>query len=314
MDAYNDCLKSHRDDTEWLAIIDADEFIVPVGKFSLPKVLEEYKEYPGVGVNWVMFDYNKHIKKIPGGVLKNYCRCYKDYNTPVNRHIKSIVHPNRVKNMPNPHYCVYENNEFAVDENKNPIVGNSLLNKTHKYAFTQQNSITKLRINHYWSKSYEDVLQKIARGCADDGRKRNLTRDMYCFKDYTYDYCMYPYVIRMKPWLIIQETIKYIYYKIAAFYIKRYKVFYTSDEKKIKKSGLFDRHWYKKQYHIKAKEAIKHYLSEGWKLGYNPSRKFDTRAYLTANPDVKKANMCPLYHYLNWGKEEGRKAFPVKSR
>ena len=67
MDAYNDCLKSHRDDTEWLAIIDADEFIVPVGKFSLPKVLEEYKEYPGVGVNWVMFDYNKHIKKIPGG-------------------------------------------------------------------------------------------------------------------------------------------------------------------------------------------------------------------------------------------------------
>ena len=37
-----------------------------------------------------------------------------------------------------------------------------------------------------------------------------------------------------------------------------------------------------------------------------PSKFFDGNAYLKNNPDVKKANVCPLLHYITFGKKEGR--------
>ena len=52
--------------------------------------------------------------------------------------------------------------------------------------------------------------------------------------------------------------------------------------------------------------AIYHYLTYGAKNNYNPSNDFDTQYYLEENFDVKKANINPLVHYIQWGKSEGR--------
>jgi len=59
-------------------------------------------------------------------------------------------------------------------------------------------------------------------------------------------------------------------------------------------------------------EGLVHYLRIGWRSGYDPSRKFSTRYYVSANPDVKQALINPLYHYLNGGKDEGRKTLPPR--
>lgn len=76
--------------------------------------------------------------------------------------------------------------------------------------------------------------------------------------------------------------------------------------------------WYEEQYpdFKEDKEcedsAMYHYMNIGWKKGYNPSPDFNGNQYLKDYPDVAKANMNPLHHYVLHGKKEGRKVNPVK--
>lgn len=307
MPAYNDCVRKHRDEVEWLAVIDADEFIVPVQTHTIQETLKDYKDYPGVGINWVMYDCNGHIKKPAGGVLENYARCRRQYRNQLSTHIKSIVQPSKVVEFINPHYAIYENEALAVDENKKPIDGSG-----RGFAFTDIASIKKLRINHYWSKSYEETLQKIERGNADSVKKRKLEecKNLYNIKDYTYDYNMYKYVARLQGHFV-KEFMKYLYYKYLALFYDNKK---TKAYKTIQRSGYFDKKWYTEQYpEVKdfGIDPIEHYLQEGWKKGYAPSERFDSNLYLENNPDVKAAKVNPLIHYVEHGKKEGRKAFKV---
>ena len=77
--------------------------------------------------------------------------------------------------------------------------------------------------------------------------------------------------------------------------------------KVLKNSKLFDETWYQQTY-LKGKNInpIKHYLSKGWRLGYNPSLLFSTNQYLSDYEDIEKANINPLLHYELYGKKEGR--------
>jgi len=53
-------------------------------------------------------------------------------------------------------------------------------------------------------------------------------------------------------------------------------------------------------------DPLTHFIEHGWKEGRNPSQKFDTKYYLETYPDVQKAGVNPLIHYLRHGKKEGR--------
>lgn len=57
------------------------------------------------------------------------------------------------------------------------------------------------------------------------------------------------------------------------------------------------------------KKLLEHYNQTGWKNGRDPSALFSVYAYLNRNPDVAKANMNPLTHYLKYGQKEGRAAY-----
>ena len=81
------------------------------------------------------------------------------------------------------------------------------------------------------------------------------------------------------------------------------------DMLRIWQSGLFDINWYINNHpNIKRCDAVRHYLTYGWKCGYNPSMAFDGDAYLRDNPDVMSGGMCPLLHYIVAGYKEGRYA------
>lgn len=72
-------------------------------------------------------------------------------------------------------------------------------------------------------------------------------------------------------------------------------------------SNKFDEKVYLKKYSLPSSiDAIKHYLTIGYKKGYNPNNEFDTSWYLKENPDVLKSDINPFVHYLKFGVYEGR--------
>ena len=79
----------------------------------------------------------------------------------------------------------------------------------------------------------------------------------------------------------------------------------------IKKSKYFDSNWYFEK-HLSQDfidsniDPIVHFLSEGWRLGYDPSEKFSIKDYFEQNGDVEKADVNPLLHYEKYGKKQGR--------
>lgn len=110
-----------------------------------------------------------------------------------------------------------------------------------------------------------------------------------------------------------KELMPKIEYKEQIFnlldkYTNRYKG-KSADYKLIAKSKYFNKRWYLKTYPDvkKAKiDPIEHYMKYGWKEGRNPGPKFSTQNYLDFNADVKRANINPLVHYERHGKKEGR--------
>ena len=81
----------------------------------------------------------------------------------------------------------------------------------------------------------------------------------------------------------------------------------------IRRSGLFDKRYYLQNYPDVRRadvDPLTHFIEHGWKEGRNPSQKFDTKYYLETNLDVKKAGINPLIHYLKYGKYEKRNAQP----
>ncbi len=81
----------------------------------------------------------------------------------------------------------------------------------------------------------------------------------------------------------------------------------------IRKSGLFDEGWYLANNPDVARaqvDPLLHYLNYGGFEGRDPSPNFNNRGYLEAYDDVKKAGINPLVHYLKYGREEGREAQP----
>ena len=152
-EAYNDAIFRYRDSTKWMAIIDADEFIVPVEKNTITEFLADYEQYPGVVANWVNFDSNGYEKRATehGGLITaNYTRVRKERNNALDRDVKTIVNPKKVVYF-TIHYGLYYHNFSAVTENFEKARGQN----------TKVHSSKKIRINHYRVKSREEYVNRI---------------------------------------------------------------------------------------------------------------------------------------------------------
>lgn len=304
MSAYNECIKEYKDMTEWLAFIDVDEFIIPTEKDNIPEFLKEFKNCPGVGINWISFDGNGYKKQPDGGVLENYTRVHYDDQFSSNHHIKSIVRPTMVEKYTNPHYAIYVDGENAVDENGAELKGCTYCD-VHPKAYTDVVSVNKIRINHYYCKSEEEYKAKLARGRAlIKGGKKQFSDKALVFDDIKYDYTAYKYAEILYPEAAQRLKTKKLYYKIKNLLIEL-----KHTGKQCRMFDYIDEKWYFEQY-PDAKEsgmtALQHYLSIGWKEGKNPSKYFDTNFYLNKYKDISRAEINPLLHYITVGKNAGR--------
>lgn len=96
--------------------------------------------------------------------------------------------------------------------------------------------------------------------------------------------------------------------KRGVFFLKK-----LGDKYLLQSSGLFDREWYLKKNPDVARagvDPVRHYMIHGGFEGRDPGLYFSSRWYLETYGDVKNSGMNPLVHYLKYGRKEGRKAHP----
>ena len=167
--AYDDCFERHRLEARWLAVIDLDEFIVPMMDKTIPGFLRRMEKFSVVEINWLVYGSGGAKTKEPGGVMERFHR----HSLPdhvLNRHVKSIVDPRRVCTMVGCHEAARISGRAADSHGM-------LLKKGFRDRKPQQDVI---RINHYAVKSYEEFLAKRARGRA----RINTLRDFSYFEQY----------------------------------------------------------------------------------------------------------------------------------
>jgi hypothetical protein len=88
-------------------------------------------------------------------VIENYLRTW-GYRR--GRHIKTIIDPLHTLYCHGGHHFEYEDGRLAVDENHYPILG----------ATMGFNSFSRMRINHYYTRSEEEFREKLARPRPDN--------------------------------------------------------------------------------------------------------------------------------------------------
>ena len=153
LDAYMDCVSLYKEDSEWIAFIDIDEFIV--SEIPLQNLMEDYKDYSALGVNWLIYGSSKHESRPEGNIIDNFIyRSTEDFDP--NRHIKTIANPRKIKSTWNPHSFSYTDGH-CVTENKELI----------DYPLTPTHSSKLIHINHYYCKSKEDFNAKQLRARVD---------------------------------------------------------------------------------------------------------------------------------------------------
>jgi len=146
MKAFNDAIYFFKEKTKWLALIDVDEFIVPVEEDNIILFLEKnYPQVSGLAINWQTFGTSgiERGRVVADSVFILDSLIKKgDPNAEVNLHCKCIVRPQHVDKVPNPHFCKYIKNHYAVNTSYERVNG----------PRSSRVEISKIRINHYWTR------------------------------------------------------------------------------------------------------------------------------------------------------------------
>jgi hypothetical protein len=151
--AFDDCLDRHSADARWIAFLDVDEFLFSPEGGRVSDLLREYEEAPGVCVHRAEFGTSGHKTRPEGLVIENFV--HRVRRPPDSRgHFKSIVDPRRAARSANVHHFIYRDGR-PVDENKAPVVAGIRPERTTI-------SFSRLRINHYRTKSEEELRRKWA--------------------------------------------------------------------------------------------------------------------------------------------------------
>lgn len=168
--AYNDAIRKHKQEVRFMAFIDLDEYIMPSQPYkpitSIIKYIisEAHKGAVGVGINWAIYGSSGYINKQNGLITQTFFKRAPN-NHWGNSHIKVICNPRFIKNYISPHYPLLIKGAYCVNEN------------TYKriWGWGTDNIIYKnIRINHYFTKSKQEYIEKQNRGLADRKGKYNM--------------------------------------------------------------------------------------------------------------------------------------------
>lgn len=158
----------------WMAFVDVDEFLVPVGNASLEAALAPLSAFPNISLPWHMFGTCGHDVPPEGGVVENYLRRVRDpmSDAPGVRAFKMIVDPCRLSAV-----RVHSMETDGTQDTWN--------DRGLKASFATRErpdfySAEAIQLNHYYTRSRLDLEIKIARGpnlrAKNDDYRRKVMR------------------------------------------------------------------------------------------------------------------------------------------
>lgn len=163
--AYADFLENYRRDTQWTAVVDLDEFIVPdkPGQTIQSVIKAQFhpqKRLGAVCVHWRMFGSSFHQKRPVGSIAASYLLTNHETDL-VNQHVKTIARTRRIDKIGIHDVTLYARGGGVYNTHLEPVpLSYSLNNVSHPEYWHG------LTINHYHTKSEEDFTLKIKRGRA----------------------------------------------------------------------------------------------------------------------------------------------------
>jgi len=161
LEAYNDCLKQFATESYWIGFIDADEMVrVKNGKL-LSEFLKDYEDYAGVMAQWVLYDAGGQVKKTDKPLRERFINISpadKQYNLG-KVFLQSLLTLRMV--IHNGYAIEYFN---IVDEQK-AILADGIVEIPTKDR-------DLICVDHYFTKSYEEWIEKIKRGSCDPNYNR----------------------------------------------------------------------------------------------------------------------------------------------
>jgi hypothetical protein len=144
--------------TQWLALIDADETLVPVKTNDVKEILKNYEEFAAIQLNWHTFGSSGQDKKEKGSVYERFLMRAKN-GEGVSNHCQYIVQPHRstFDRPHDPHTPRLPPNEISVNTNKQQVNGPFNTPQLHDILY----------VAHYITKSKEEWGFKNSKGRAD---------------------------------------------------------------------------------------------------------------------------------------------------
>jgi hypothetical protein len=161
-EAYNFFIRDHHTEYEWAAFFDVDEFLVLKKHQRINDFLEEYKQYPALGIGWYFFGTNGHevVKDNNYSVIDRFTK----RRNILDKFFKSIIKLDKevVMDVHSRHGSTYFTNGKEV------MTGRE-----------EDCDAEVAQLNHYFVKTIDEFKAKVSRGLAclrpaDDGYIRSM--------------------------------------------------------------------------------------------------------------------------------------------
>ena len=165
--------------SHWMAMLDIDEFIVMFEEKNINNFIEKYDDWGALGIPWSIYGSSGHIQKPDGLVMDNYL--WRRPDEP--QWIKSIINTQYCTGITDPHRGIYS--RPSVNEMFEKITIRSGAVTDAPRAF--------IKINHYFTKSYEEWVKKVKRGT---GNPNTPPRPMSWFEECNIKDTVYDDVLR----------------------------------------------------------------------------------------------------------------------
>jgi hypothetical protein len=159
MPAYAEILRRYASGVDWMAFIDADEFLVPTdGAQTLQPLLQDIDKNTDVGaivVNWATYGSSYHREQTSDLVIERFGLRAKQEWLP-NSHYKSIVRSQAtLQQGGNPHAFRLKPAFITVHTNGMPVVDHE-----RGLGLSREVVWDRLRLNHYVVKSWNEFVHR----------------------------------------------------------------------------------------------------------------------------------------------------------